>query len=278
MYADDTTVTTTGDTVKQIENSLSKESKSISKWCNNNDMVLSESKSIAMVIQTKQRMIRAAVQEALAIEIGESVIPTVSNSKILGVHFDMHMTWEEHINQVHTKIVKLLYLLRQIKAYLPLDARKLFYSAYILPHFDLCSSIWGNCSATLFNDLFKLQKKAARIILDKDCTVRSKDLFAKLGWMPLADRITYHRAIQMYKCLNNECPQSLQGIFKMNTDVHSHKTRAATHQNLYVPKCHHKSFLCMGVKTWNSIPNHIRNCESLGAFKRMYKLHYFGTQ
>lgn len=277
LYADDTTITTSGSSIKQIENVLSKDSQSVSKWCRNNDMVVSESKSVAMVIQTRQRMTKAAENISLSVDIGECVLPTVPNSKILGVMFDSHLTWEEHISQIHGKIIKLLYLLKEIKSYLPLESRKLFYSAYILPHFDFCSVVWGTCAAIHFNDLYKLQKKAARLILDTDCSERSTDLFTRLGWMPLADRITYHRAVQMYKCLNRECPQSLQGIFQMNADIHTYSTRSATNQNLHVPKCHHKSFLCMGVKTWNDIPNVIRNSENLHLFKKRYNRHYFGT-
>jgi len=42
----------------------------------------------------------------------------------------------------------------------------LFYNSYILPHLDLCCSIWGNYSSTLEDKLVKLQKEAARVILE----------------------------------------------------------------------------------------------------------------
>jgi putative component of membrane protein insertase Oxa1/YidC/SpoIIIJ protein YidD len=45
--------------------------------------------------------------------------------------------------------------------------RILFYNAYILPHLDYCCSIWGDCSKYLLESLLKLQKRAARIILDE---------------------------------------------------------------------------------------------------------------
>ena len=41
--------------------------------------------------------------------------------KFLGVHFDKFMTWDNHINHVHKQININLYLLKQIRNYLPLD-------------------------------------------------------------------------------------------------------------------------------------------------------------
>ena len=275
LYADDTTLTTSSINLKHIESTLSCDTQNVKTWCVNNDMLLSDPKCIAMLFQTKQRMRRTENSEPMTVKIGEHILPTVSSSKILGVNFDSHLTWEEHINQIHGKVIKLLYLLKQIKPYLPLEARKLFYNAYILPHFDFCAVIWGNCSETLFNDLYKLQKKAARLILNADFTQRSKDLFSKLGWMPLADRIRYHQAIQMYKCLNKQCPQNLQESFSKTADVHNYTTRSVSNHSLYVPKTHAKSFLSIGTKTWNNIPLPIRNSTNLATFRRLYLNHYF---
>ena len=52
--------------------------------------------------------------------------------------------------------------------------------------------------------LEKLQKRAARIILDKnyyDYCIRSADLFAELKWMPLKERVNFNLAIRVYKWL-----------------------------------------------------------------------------
>ena len=102
---------------------------------------------------------------------------------MLGVHFDHALSWDVHIQNVYNKINKNMYLLQQIKQFLPIDCRIFFFDSYILPHFDYCSIIWGNCSQTQMYRLKKIQKRAARIILDKnyyDYSIRSADLFAEL--------------------------------------------------------------------------------------------------
>jgi hypothetical protein len=42
----------------------------------------------------------------------------------------------------------------------------LFFNSYILPIFDFCCTVWGNCSEERIQRITKLQKRAARIILD----------------------------------------------------------------------------------------------------------------
>jgi hypothetical protein len=276
LYADDATITFPGKTIKEIEDCLAQALTSISEWCEQNDMILSIPKSSSMLITTKQRLSNMDNDESLSIQIVNTDTPLQNKdtSKILGVHIDQFLTWNSHIKYLHNKVVKNLYLLRKIKPYLPLDSRKLFYNSYILPLYDYCSVIWGNCSQTLLNDLFKLQKRAARLILDKDWRTRSHELFCDLEWMPLMDRISYMRAVQVYKCLNNQCSSLLDSLFQYNSNVHRHNTRSAVNNDLFIPRKHHKSFSYIGAVTWNSIPPHVRNAKKIDTFKKLYKNNY----
>ena len=70
----------------------------------------------------------------------------------------------------------------------------------------------------------KLQKRAARIILDKnyyDYCIRSADLFAELKWMPLKERVNFNLAIQVYKCINGFSSQGLENIFTHCNEIQS---------------------------------------------------------
>ena len=54
-----------------------------------------------------------------------------------------------------------------------------------MPHLDYCVTVWGDSSD--LNKLAKLQKQAARIILDCHYLTPSKDMFCKLKWLPMKD-------------------------------------------------------------------------------------------
>jgi hypothetical protein len=114
-------------------------------------------------------------------------------------------------------------------------------------------------------------------VLDKENTTRSHILFSKLKWMPLKDRITFHRSVQTYKCVNGLNEQGLEQLFKLNRNVHNHNTRSANNNNLYEAKRHVKSFSHLGAYIWNKVPVHVRNAKSVASFKNLYTSHYFSN-
>ena len=61
------------------------------------------------------------------------------------------------------------------------------------PHLDYCSTIWGSCNDELLNSVVKFQKRAARIILDKDINTPSVELFRDLKWITFPDRTIYKK-------------------------------------------------------------------------------------
>ena len=65
----------------------------------------------------------------------------------------------------------------KIKQYLPISTRQLFYNNYLVPVIDYGSTIWGTTAKTQIERIFRLQKRAARIILDKppDLTIYNAD-------------------------------------------------------------------------------------------------------
>ena len=85
-------------------------------------MVLSLPKCCSMIVSSRQRL--QNVDSTIDLNIDDGVIPWVSTTKILGVHFDDALSWNVHIKHVYNKIVKKLYLLEQIKSFLIIDSRK----------------------------------------------------------------------------------------------------------------------------------------------------------
>ena len=230
---------------------------------------------VPSLLALDRNLYTAAVITDYSIKTGNELIPCVPQTKLLGVHFDQSLSWEGHIEHVHKKISSNLYLLKQKKAYLLLDARKLFVNSYVLPHSDYCSIIWGNCSKSALNKLVKLQKRAARILLNKDYNSRTCDLFAELNWMPLEDWIILRRAGQVYECLNDNANQCLNTLLIFRRSVHSHNTRSAADSNIHTAQNHTKSFTFSGVCAWNNLPASIKNAKNVKNFKCGYLKHYF---
>ena len=112
----------------------------------------------------------------------------------------------------------------------------LFYNSYILPHLDFCWIIWGNCSFTLEAKLVKIQNRAARVILDCDFYTPSLELFKEFNWQTFPERVTYQKALLIYRIINNKCPDYLKNYVSYTSNISCRYTRSTNCNQLYTPK------------------------------------------
>ena len=129
-------------------------------WCLENGMIINIDKTKLMLISSRQKR-KCMKDNKLAIEYDNFDLQLTSCEKVLGVHIDDNLTWTNHFQHVSKKILSYLWLLFQIKSYLSLQHRVLFYNAYIKPHFEYCCVI---CNSNL-HKIEKLQRRACKLIL-----------------------------------------------------------------------------------------------------------------
>ena len=269
LFADDSTLHNSGRSVQCVENNLRNDLKEVQDWCENNDMYINVDKTKTMLLTTSQRSARLQKKE-LSLYIHETEIEQVSHHKLLGIHVDKFLHWDIQVKELFKRINSKINLLSKIKKYLTTEARILYFNSYILPLFDYCCTIWGNCSKKDLERMTRLQKKAARIILGK-YDVASKKLFAELNWLDFANRIKFHKCILIFKILNGLSPPYLQDLFRQIKTSSTYSLRSAEEENLLLPGANleifKKSLQFSGVCIWNSLPSHIKKSKSLSTFK-----------
>ena len=266
MYADDITTYVSGNSAEILEEKLQKDFDNVSDWCMENRMSISEPKTRSTIMSTKETIQKINI-------IGKSnnnPIQHLDENMLLGIYIDRKLKWKKQVSYVKKRVNYKLSLLRRIKKYLPTHARIMFYNFYVLPLIDYCCSVWGNCSKENQNVITKLQKKAARLILDAEFRTSSRDMFEKLHWLPFPERVKYHQAVLVYKSLNNLLPSYMQNLFTFNKNVCQYKTRSTTNNHLFIPRTHRQSLSFCGVKIWNQLNNTIRNASSVKLFKKQY--------
>ncbi|WP_419600928.1 hypothetical protein, partial [Thiolapillus sp.] len=59
---------------------------------------------------------------------------------------DAEMKWQSQLSNVCKIVSKKLFLLSQLRYYVNVKARKLFYSAHILSHINYASTLWDDCN------------------------------------------------------------------------------------------------------------------------------------
>lgn len=90
----------------------------------------------------------------------------ISEDKISDVHVDNNLVFSDHIDNIAKKKTSNIWLLSKIKRFLSVEHRVQFYKTYIQSHLDYCTIVWGCTSQTNLQRLFRLHKKACKIMLD----------------------------------------------------------------------------------------------------------------
>jgi hypothetical protein len=97
--------------------------------------------------------------------------------KYLGVFFYPQLNFKYHTNYISKKISRAHFTLRTVKNFLPDQAIKSLYYTPIHCHFTYAAEIWGCSPDGNINILFKMQKKAIRLICNAEYNAHTEHLF-----------------------------------------------------------------------------------------------------
>ncbi len=224
-----------------------------------------------MLITTYQKLHKLVVKN-INITVNNQALESVTSKKLLGVVVDNNLTRKGHVDKVHRTVSMLLSTFRRIKPFLPTDACIKYCQAFIFPHLDYCSTVWGS---TQLQRLYKLQQRAARMIFDLPTQTPTKPLLEKLNWMSAMDKVEYRWATMVHKSLNRTAPDYMKEMFKFVTDVSQRQTRFVDNSKLYLPIGIHlnvftDSFQYAASAVWNKLPVHVWEAESTSAFRSAY--------
>jgi phage host-nuclease inhibitor protein Gam len=91
MYADDSTIHTSARTVEELNNKLTEDMTNVQAWCTyNNNMVINDGKTKAMMITTSQRA--TTLNSNLRVEFNGVQLKNTNSEKILGVVMNEHLS------------------------------------------------------------------------------------------------------------------------------------------------------------------------------------------
>ena len=264
MYADDTTLTVSANDATVVEEKLTVALNRVMAWIKENRLVLNTDKTCVMLIGSPANLKKI---ESFTISLNGNLIKRVQFTKCLGFLIDEELKWSKQIENVSKLTQKNINMIKRAKSFLPQKSLKLLYNSLVLQRLDYCSVAWSNRFQSHTTKLQKIQKRAARIILNKTYDTPSADLFTSLKWMTLDNRFELSRVMMIYKCVHNLAPSYLQvGLINPN-DVHEHHTRQIDSGCLRVPRFHTDCYKCSPIVSsifeWNKLDNSLRTASSV---------------
>ena len=269
LYADDTTLYDVQNSMEQIESNIQIALDNLHVWCRENGMIINSLKTKVMLVTTNQKRQRLE-NEKLDLKFNNETLNTISNDKILGVFVDKNLNWTDHIKHLTKKINASIWLLSKIKKYLSQEHRIQFYKSYIQPHIDFCSIVWGSSSESNKCKIFKLQKRACKVILDYRVD-NSTEAMQSLKIMSIYDRLYLRKAKFMFKIFNNTAPVYISENFTLRNNVNTSINLRSSAAACFIPpkprtEYYKHSLRYSGCLVWNSLPEEVKKAQTIDTF------------
>jgi hypothetical protein len=249
LFADDTTCLAKGKILADLTKYVNEELQKIANWYRSNKMAVNTSKTKFMIFRTHGKVVNPNDCHVVynANEIGKQADPsqimsidrihnegTESSFKLLGVHFDEFLSFNQHITHLCAKISKSLYCISKIKNFIDLVSLKKLYFAMVHSSLIYCINVYGCANKTALTPLFLKQKQAIRIISNSGYRDHTAPLFQQLNILPLEQLIYYSKIKFMHNYTFNKIPPSFRGMWPTNRQRNLiHELRNA--EDLHVP-------------------------------------------
>jgi len=190
-FADDTAIFTTDSDPTQTSTNLQEHLIEIITWTRKWKLKINESKSSHILFTLRQG-------QCPLVQINHTNIPQTETVKYLGIHFDKHLTWKDH---VLTKRKQLEHKTREIKWLidrhfpLSLENKIIIYKTVLKPVWTYGIELW-DCASNSNIEIIRYQSKILRILTNAQWYVTNHTLHSDLRIPYICEvyqeRITIH--------------------------------------------------------------------------------------
>ena len=151
-----------------------------------------------MLLSTKQMSIKQQLEHVpVNIKSCDQPLERVSNTKLLGVHINQHLTWQDHITNTLSSCYGTLSVLRKVKNFAPKHVRKNLVESLVLSKLDYYNTVFGNTIHQYqMQRLQRVQNSCAAFVLSR--YAQTNDL-KSLGWFPVRQRLELSAAKLAHK-------------------------------------------------------------------------------
>ena len=269
-YADDSSLTSTQETVQQLNNEVNENCASVSSWMQENRLCLNVDKTHLLVTGTNQRLKRSNIQEELDMQMGGFALgqSIVQSENLLGVTIQSDLKWTRHVDELKAKLQARLQGLQTVRNIVNcMKVRKQVAEGIFTSVLVYCIPVWGACEKKDLGDLQVLQNIAAQHVLRLPRRSSRNMMYDELGWMTVCQLVFYHTMLLVYRIRKSGEPEYLAEKFKNENfrgNIITPKTRLTIVKN---------SFTFRGAYGWCSLPHSLRSLENSDAFKKQLREH-----
>lgn len=268
MYADDVQLYL-GCNMKEIDEcvrNINTDLSNIFDWAAVNGLCLNPRKSKCMLIHRRSQ----STHFDGVIRLGDASIEMVDSARNLGITFDRHMTWTNHVVATSGRVYGMLRSLWCSQWFTPFSIRMLLAKTYLAPTLLYGCELFAFCG---YNDRRRLNvtfNNIARYVFGLGRRDSVSAFSGQIYGVSFDNLLICRALIYLHKIVYTRCPSYLFEKLTFMRSSRGHRIvqiRHRTHMSDY-------QFFINVIRIWNQLPLQLQTTSNASQFKKLLFNHY----
>ena len=259
-FADDNTLYKCGPNLSKIFKCIEEDMVNTLTWFKVNSLKANPKKFQFMVLGTKEN-------REFKLNMNGASVMSKKSVKLLGITIDNKLTFTEHIDHICKSASYKLFALKRIRKYLTTKQAETLANAFINSQFNYCSLIWMFSGKRNLNKIHNIHKRTLRVVY-KEYDKSYEELLRDHNTTSIHQNHVKFLATEIFKSINKLNPEFMWQYFSVSDT--NYMLRSGSRLN--IPQANStkygiNSLVFRSAFLWNALPNSLKTCESLDAFK-----------
>ena len=222
LFVDDLVICFRGRSLDTIERHLQQAVNAIQEWATRNGFRFAAHKCKVVHFTAP----RYAAQRPPTIRISDTLLPVEESTKLLGLWWDSHLSFNEHISALKTQCKEALNLIRVV-AHLKLggsrDTLLMLYRTVVRSKLDYGCIVYGTASNTNLRQLDSIHNAGLRLALGAFCTSPVSSMYTEANEAPLEERrlkLSMNYYLKTRACTDNPAHHALHEFDPTTGDLY----------------------------------------------------------
>lgn len=287
IFADDNCATLVADNLTELIDIANTEIPILISWYTANRLLIHPQKTKTVIFTTPRHNfsleeIRLRLNFPVYInmnDIGENDADKISNlvlipneqdqfAKHLGFLLDDHLSFKHHFSNLHARLGRAVYSLRQMRNILDRRHLKLLYSAYVKSILDYGALLFTGVNSTTLGPIIKSQNKLVRLITNSPYNAPAAPLFKELKLLPIDKIIDFQACRFMFDYKRGVRPSSFANCWTLRQEHHGRELRNTNDFNVNLVNTNFLQNLPLNSlpRRWNRLPYELKSMDNRKAF------------
>ena len=190
--------------------------------------------------------------------------------KDLGVIFDSHLSFNDHIDYLSSALLGKLCQINRVWLLFTKDVLLVILNSLAFCKLFYCSTVCSGTTQQNIRKLQLLQSFAARILTGKRKYDHILPSLKGLSWLPINEMLQLRDVTIVYKCLHCLAPNYLETKLVKRSTIYRSNTRQKNNINIVLKRTStaQRSFLDHSISIWNKLGDDTKNNSNVTSFKR----------